>query len=303
MCYNANGLNYVKTKVLNRNRKFLLDSGASASIIFQKTLNEKVRIDNRKKVNIKGINGSIISEGSTILEVRLGDAVILHEFIVVNDKSATIEGIIGADFMVLYSAVLDFEKFSFTFGPSFSRVTVPIIPREEVLTILPPRSEIIKNFSVNTEEDCIVLSNEICEGVFVANILARPINGNIPVRILNTRNEAVKICNYVPSIEPLSKFHICSFGETENKSIDRILALSKQLNLNHLESTERNSIENITAKYSDVFQLDGDPISVTDVFEQTIRLKPFAIPSYSKPYRLPPSQKEEINRQTDSKNA
>lgn len=69
------------------------------------------------------------------------------------------------------------------------------------------------------------------------------------------------------------------------------------LNFDHLNSEETSSIQNICAKFSDVFHLPNDKLSTTNLYEQSIQLKPGADPVYTKQYRLPFSQREEIETQ------
>lgn len=68
------------------------------------------------------------------------------------------------------------------------------------------------------------------------------------------------------------------------------------LNLKHLNNEEKSSIETICTKYSDVFFLPGE-LETTNVYEQSITLRPNVTPTYVKPYRLPQSMKPEIDRQ------
>ncbi|KAK9736121.1 hypothetical protein QE152_g12774 [Popillia japonica] len=72
-----------------------------------------------------------------------------------------------------------------------------------------------------------------------------------------------------------------------------------------INKEERNAIQKICAKYADVFLLENDPVTVPDIIketitlkkEETITLKKDARPVYVKRYRLPYSQKAEIDKQ------
>jgi RNase H-like domain found in reverse transcriptase/Reverse transcriptase (RNA-dependent DNA polymerase) len=45
--------------------------------------------------------------------------------------------------------------------------------------------------------------------------------------------------------------------------------------------------------------MDGDPYTQTNLYDQSIRLKPETTPIYRKPYRIPQSQKQEIDKQVN----
>ncbi|CAG4935729.1 unnamed protein product [Parnassius apollo] len=53
------------------------------------------------------------------------------------------------------------------------------------------------------------------------------------------------------------------------------------------DGEEKQSIEAICAKYSDIFHLEGDKLTTTNIYEQSIVLKQNSTPVYVKPYRLP----------------
>ncbi|KAK9736122.1 Reverse transcriptase (RNA-dependent DNA polymerase) [Popillia japonica] len=56
-------------------------------------------------------------------------------------------------------------------------------------------------------------------------------------------------------------------------------------------------LSDLTLAQADVFLLENDPVTVTDIIKETITLKKDARPVYVKRYRLPYSQKAEIDKQ------
>jgi hypothetical protein len=148
----------------------------------------------------------------------------------------------------------------------------------------------------NYTGDCVILSSENGEGIFIANSITCSKNGNIAVKILNTLDEDITLNNLTPEQRPLKDYNCFSFDKSKN-SAERVKLLFSLLKFDNLNSDESNSIANIFAKYADIFQLPGDSLNSTNLYEQKIRLKPNTTPVYSKPYRLPQTQKTEINKQ------
>lgn len=72
-------------------------------------------------------------------------------------------------------------------------VTIPIESENNNYSNFPAICEIIRYLNVTMNEDCIVMPNVVCGGGFVGATISRPINGKIPVKILNTRKEAVTL--------------------------------------------------------------------------------------------------------------
>ncbi|CAG4993640.1 unnamed protein product [Colias eurytheme] len=64
-----------------------------------------------------------------------------------------------------------------------------------------------------------------------------------------------------------------------------------------MNAEEQKSIASICAKFADIFHLSGDRLNTCNLYEQKIHLKENTNPVYSKPYRLPHSQKAEISKQ------
>ena len=103
--------------------------------------------------------------------------------------------------------------------------------------------------------------------------------------------------NFKPKIEKLLDYEALKFKNNQN-SVQWVEKLLNLIRTGH-NREEKLSIDKICAKYSDIFYLPNDPLSVTSVDKQKIYLKETAKPVYVKPYRLPHAQKQEIHRQID----
>lgn len=133
--------------------------------------------------------------------------------------------------------------------------------------------------------------------VFVAGAIVSPKENKIPVKFLNVRDQDVTLKNFTPQIDLLENYEFCHFGYKDNNSVQRIEKLLNLLNLKHLNNNENMALQKVCAKYSDVYLLENDPLTTTNIYKQKNYLKPNASPVYKKPYRLPFSQKQEIDRQ------
>jgi len=60
---------------------------------------------------------------------------------------------------------------------------------------------------------------------------------------------------------------------------------------------EKKLLREVCFEYQDVFYLPGGKLSCTNAARHTIQLEPGVTPINTRPYRLPESQKEEIDRQ------
>ena len=65
----------------------------------------------------------------------------------------------------------------------------------------------------------------------------------------------------------------------------------------HLNEEERKLLSEVCFEYQDVFYLPGDKLSCPNAARHTIQLQQGVTPIKTRPYRLPESQEEEIDRQ------
>lgn len=165
---------------------------------------------------------------------------------------------------------------------------------------VPPRCEIIKYVKIGQDYECIVVPEEIGHGVFVAGAIAQPTMSKlIPVRILNVQEKEVTIKNFKPKIANADDYDIVSFANESVKSVGRVEKVLESIKMEHLNDEERRSLEHICAKYADVFHLTNDPLTVTNIYKYNLQLEDNATPAYIKPYRLPQTQKAEIQKEID----
>lgn len=293
---NMNGLNYVQMNYGNQRLILLIDSGASSSILFSENVHINKELLSHSKLKIKGIAGCIFSKGTAKIALDVQAHTIQYEFLFVNKFIDDVDGILGADFFTKFGATIDYRNFEFHFWINNEKISLPLQSKHEIYTTLPPRCEIIKYFKCESREDHVIINDELCSGVFVAGLIVTPKNNTIPVRFLNVNECPITLKNFQPRVESLSHYELLNFDTTNNsvKRVDKVLDL---INVNSLHPQEKNSIEKICAKYADVFHLENDPLTVTNVCNQSIHLKQDVSPVYVKPYRLPQVQKDEINSQ------
>lgn len=298
-----NVFNYSKSNVVSLNiisgncATFLVDSGATICTLKYEWLNEylisKLCYD---KIVIKGISGQLVSEGYVYLDLVLNGIVFNQRFYVFKNLSCPTDGILGHDFLKRYGAVVDYNKMTMSLSNYNETICISFERDNRFRQVIPPRCEVIRHIPCEFCEDVVVLAKEIDSGVFIAGLIAKPINNYIPVRILNTKEEEITVDLSSLCIYSLNTFDVCKFTE-ENPSTDRVKKLFSLLDLSYMNKEEQISIENICAKYTDVFHLPGDKLSVTNLLEHSITLKDNVTPVYVKPYRIPHSLKNEVEKQ------
>lgn len=278
----------------------LVDTGASLSVIKDSALPRNATIygDN---VLVNGIGGQIRSLGHVYLTLKAENGVSFHhKFQVFNNLPLKVDGIIGLDFLTKYDSNIDLVTNNVYLNNNGDICNMPLLhslPSSEYL-IIPPRSESIHYISVKSswKDDGVICATQLNKDLFLAGTIFTVTNGQIPVKILNVSEKEYRLPIFTPEIHLLKDYEYCKFSKNSGNS-ERATKLMKLLKLNDVNAEERVSIENICKKYSDVFHLDGDKLTTTNIYKQTLTLKPNSNPIYVKPYRLPQSLKPEIHKQ------
>lgn len=285
--------------VNNYSYNLLLDTGASISAIQYKHIIDQNIPFHKSNLVVSGLGGNLIAIGYVYLNLLIGDQILSHQFYVFDSLPCKASGILGHDFFNKYCAILNYNTCSLSLWNQGVMMNVRVKMGNNSLNI-PARSESIHFIYTNMTEECVVSASEIQDGIFIASTLVKPTDGQIPIRILNTTEQdlQLKINNFKPIIFLARDFDICSFDKP-TKNSERVKRLLSILQLDHLNKEEKSSILSICAKYNDVFFMQGDKLTTTKLYKHSITLKPNTVSVYSKPYRLPHSQKGEIQKQID----
>ena len=294
-----NGLNFVKVRYGMSELRLLVDTGASLSIIFRSSLTGDEWVDESTKIKIAGIAGTTYTVGTADIDIEVGKEVLTHKFHVMNECECEMDGVIGADFLAKHGAMIDYENFLLYLNNGTGRICVSLESKFNKITKIPSRCETIQYVEIECEEECVILPEEVCKGVFVASGVVKPGKSKeVPIRILNTNESEVILRNFRPKVDKFVNYECVAFEEVP-LSVKRVDEVLGQIRYDMLTSEEKTDIEKICAKYADVFYLEGDQCTVTNVYKQAIKIKDGTAPTYIKPYRLPYSQKTEIGRQVN----
>jgi len=145
----------------------------------------------------------------------------------------------------------------------------------------------------------LVEREELLPGVYLAGSLVKVMNGCVITSVLNTTEEEVNMPEPVVMVtemdtggplvqDPKSPI------ERDKGRYERVL---NKLRMDHLNSEEKTSLGEICFDYQDVFFLAGDRLSCTSAVKHKINLEAGTVPINTRPYRLPESQRKEIDRQ------
>ena len=201
-------------------------------------------------------------------------------------------------FLCRYNCNIDYDKFILTINTENEVITLPI--QNETFRIayveIPPRSEVILPFNLDIEEDSVICSREIGQGVFLANAIV-PKVGIQHIRLLNALEETAIVRNLKVETVPLKNYDIYKAnGNKADQDEERFGKLLKELNMENGNNSERSELLEILREYQSIFHLEGERLTTNNFYSQTIHLNDTS-PVYMKNYRLPHTHTGEINNQ------
>ena len=293
-----NNYNSIQLSLGDSLRNWLVDTGASLSAVKYDTLLQHNIPYQIGQVRINGVCGELCSVGFVDLRLTIRNQEFVNRFHVFKDLCCASDGILGLDFLRKYKGKVNLELNTLSLINNKVEISLPLQlgQAQNKYIHLAKRCESLHFVPTHYKEECVVLPAELCEGVFLAGCITKPINGKMPIQILNTREEDINLSFFSQHVEKLSDYKVLYFDKPTVNS-DRVKRLFKELKLNYLNKEEQLEIEKICAKFSDIFSLEGDTFTTCNIYEQSIVLKPNAVPIYKKQYRLPKSQKGEIEKQ------
>lgn len=279
---------------------FLIDSQADISVIKKNALKNDLIINQNDVIKIQGItDGHIFSFGSIHSNLIL-DNVILPQNLHIVDESFNIpvDGILGKDFLKNYNCVIDYNYMVLTIHFNQKSINLNILegPNDTTL-IIPPNCEVVREFKCESVNGLkFINAHEVKPGVFIGNSI---IDSSKPfIRVLNTTSESQVINKLVSYVQNLEDFEIYSIDKVDAHNLERNQKLIEILK-EKIPTHVRNEMVNLCVEFSDVFALETDQMTTNNFYEQKLNLSN-TDPVYTKNYRLPYTEKAEINRQVNN---
>lgn len=282
--------------------KLLLDSGSEISILKLGHAKDDVLVYTDQKVLMKGVTENLIASlGVATGKIQINGVTFIHSFHLVRDDfPIPTEGILGQDFLSAYKAIINQRNSKFSFVVKGVEVCLPITELQNSIDseiTIPARCEYMAKVPVNFKETKLCLRREISPGLFIGNCIVQPQQGACIVNIVNSTENSLELKTSDIQFESLDDYQMINFtAASSNKRLD---LLEEQIDTSHMNLEERESILHICREFNDLFHLEGDQLTHTDIVKHEIPLISDK-PVFVKPYRLPESQKQEVYQQINN---
>lgn len=291
------GLKKIKFKSDNaKNREFifLIDTGASVSIVTHKNVTKETPFDPRHEIMLKGIGTTeaINTLGKVQLTLSNQNFDCKYNFYYVNANKINIDydGIIGHDFLSKFNANINYSSNSLTLSNSPQLISIkPRSVQHIPINVTTNATGIIDKSKTKLDESIIIsdhlLIDQNTKYYPIINVSDKEIQLPIPqIHLIEM--------NIIPQKEI---FHTNSNSQKPNKN-DRIKLLKENIRTDHMNKEEKESLIQICENFKDIFHLPGDLLTSTKSIKHDI-VTTDPSPIFTKTYRYPKIHEAEVNKQ------
>lgn len=224
-----------------------------------------------------------------------------HKFYVY-DVDSRYDGLIGSDLLKMLDATIDMK----TQILKTRDTEIPIVYSLTCEITLDPRTETIVKVPTDLSNgDAIIDFKNFGNDVRMPSAIVTCIDYFATTVIQNASQNSVTITFTKPlTTTKLNDTNTCEINVTSDKllnnyEIDELLKQNlAKLRLDHTNLEEREAIEKLCFEYRDIFYCEHLPLTFTNQVMHQIRTTNEE-PIFIKPYRHPPSQNAEIQKQVD----
>lgn len=258
------------------------------------TLRDEVIVDETQRYQLKGINEFLVHTiGSVTLEVQLGSEIKPTQFQVISDRFPIPHtGILGKPFLVQNNISIDYRT---------SKISQS---KAENLQLAPRSETLIPITSTKSEGVTLIIHSQMLSNtnVRLGNVVNTIHQGKVMAVAVNPSDETVTV-SYPKleeiSFEELRQSTVLLTAKSNLVETNRSQRIKEVIQMDHLNSEERDSLWKVCKEFMEVFHLKGDPFPSTTATQHEIRLKENAAPVNIRQYRLPYAHRQEIVKQME----
>lgn len=287
------------TNVSDKQCVFLVDTQADISVLKQRLVNEDIEIDDDEIINIKGVTSGMTSSLGTVDINLTYDSYLIPQIfhVVPDDFNIGADGILGKDFLKHYESNISYKNMTLTLYNDKNTIEIPLYdgPNSDTF-VLPARCEVARRVKLlkHATGPQLVDAQEIAKGVMIARTI---VDSDSPiVRMINTTSKVQILTLKSVKSESLDNFKIYTIDEIKTKR-ERTKLLLTELSKN-VPNQYKDKILPLCNEFSDIFALESDKMTVNNFYTQNFRVKDDT-PVYVKNYRLPYTQRDEIDKQVE----
>lgn len=305
-----------------------MDTGANISLLKPDNLIGTTQLTNRDGIIVMGISTNIqlTTTGRVFPQMNINNCIFSHPFHKVKENfNVNNDGILGSDFLIKYGVLIDYSTNTMhIYLPSTEIPFVKDPMKRRELTQINEDPNENSDMEKDTENDINIIQENFDSDKCKINLGKSIKTKNKDEGYYKKLNSNFQTIKSLKKIElPLNgdgqmaiqylinEFHDHNVCFTDKITTNRILNTNtsemddrakyvfETLNVAHCTKEEKNEMEKLCKNFVTAFFIEGDSLKHTDVIKHKIDLKPGTLPMNTRQYRIPESQKREIQNQLD----
>lgn len=203
------------------------------------------------------------------------------------------DGLIGTDLLDKWEAVIDYKNKVLSTKTGNNRIQVYDSRNQNLYeNIIPAGSSKLIKLPINIREGDAFIGEQFISNCIISECLTTASNNRGIVEVSNpSRNDVIFSMDRTVHAE-VHKIQTTPL-DRDTQRVNEVLA---RLRTDHLNLEERTNLENLCARYSDVFYLDGEPLTFTNKIKHSIKTTD-ELPVYTRSYRYPYVHRQEVQDQ------
>jgi hypothetical protein len=303
---------FANLKINNKNCKVIIDSGAEATLVDSKVATQlglTIQRDDQSPVRYVTANGEYLKTlGWSMIEVKIGSYKFRQKCVVIGNLCSNI--LLGTDVLVNHGIILNYHNKTLTVGNStielltLGEQTSFCLSVSRRIEIRPLGSHVEWIHLPDNFKKSVLVQGEMLSHVKVTNGLFAVSEGKVPVLLINQKRHPVVIekdqnLGYAERIKMVNVVK----GSQQEKVVEKLnekairavelVQIDKRLTKEQLET-----VKGIIDKYDHVFAKDKDDLGFNDDMKFEINTGEEK-PIKSRAYRVPYSQKDNVNSMID----
>lgn len=208
------------------------------------------------------------------------------------------DGLIGLDLLTQWEATIDLKNnilsTQTTTNPIRMYNSRNVNLYEEMI---PARSSKLIRLPISALDGDVIVSEQLTCNCIISECVTNSKNNRGIVEVTNPTNNDVIFSLDRPAVAEL--FNTESFDvkytctEQVNSRVDEVIS---RLRTDHLNPEERANLIQLCSRYSDIFYIDGEPLTFNNRIKHSIRTSD-EMPIYTKSYRYPFVHRDEVRDQ------
>lgn len=208
------------------------------------------------------------------------------------------DGLIGLDLLTQWEATIDLKNNILTTQTTTNPIRMYNSRNVNLYEeMIPARSSKLIRLPIDALDGDVIVSKQLTCNCIISECITNSKNNRGIVEVTNPTNNDVIFSLDRPAVAELFNTESFDVKYTCTEQVNpRVNEVISRLRTDHLNPEERANLIQLCSQYSDIFYIDGEPLTFNNKIKHSIRTSD-EMPIYTKSYRYPFVHRDEVRDQ------